>query len=104
MVGHGGSGSTLQALAAGVLQVLVPLFVDGPANAGRVAELGAGIALEGGPEADIGPAVQEVLAMPRYSWAAGLLAAEILTVPPIEDAVPELEAMAQRSAAGQAIR
>ena len=42
MVGHGGSGSTLMALAAGVPLALVPLFVDGPTNARRVAELGAG--------------------------------------------------------------
>ncbi len=46
MVGHGGSGSTLGALAAGVPQAFVPLFVDGPANAGRVAAAGAGIVAE----------------------------------------------------------
>jgi UDP:flavonoid glycosyltransferase YjiC (YdhE family) len=101
MVGHGGSGSTLTALAAGVPQVLVPLFVDGPANARRVAELGAGIALEGGPEAAIGRAVREVLEMPRYSWGAGLVAAEIAGLPPIDGAVALLED--HRSAAGQAI-
>ena len=37
VVGHGGSGSTLTALAAGVPLALVPLFVDGPENARRVA-------------------------------------------------------------------
>ena len=51
VVAHGGSGSTLTALAAGVPLALVPLFVDGPANARRVAELGAGIALEDGRRA-----------------------------------------------------
>jgi UDP:flavonoid glycosyltransferase YjiC (YdhE family) len=102
MVGHGGSGSTLMALAAGVPQVHVPLFVDGPANARRVAELGAGIALDGGPEADMGRAVREVLEMPRYSWGAGLVAAEIANLPPIAEAMALLED--QRSAAGQAIR
>jgi UDP:flavonoid glycosyltransferase YjiC (YdhE family) len=85
-------------------KMLVPLFVDGPSNARRVAELGAGIALDGGPTADIGGAVQELLAMPRYSWAGGLVAAEILSLPPIDEAVRALEAIAQRSAAGQAIR
>ena len=39
------TGSTLTALAAGVPQAFVPLFVDGPANAARVAELGAGVGL-----------------------------------------------------------
>lgn len=42
MVGHGGSGSTLAALAAGVPIAFVPLFVDGPDNARRVAATGAG--------------------------------------------------------------
>lgn len=45
MVGHGGSGGTLSALAAGVPLALLPQFVDGPANAIRVAELGAGIVM-----------------------------------------------------------
>ena len=43
MVGHGGSGGTLAALAAGVPIAFLPQFVDGPANAERVAALGAGI-------------------------------------------------------------
>lgn len=47
MVSHGGSGSTLAALAAGVPQAFVPLFVDGPANAERVAALGAGLVAGG---------------------------------------------------------
>ena len=43
MVGHGGSGGTLAALAAGVPIAFLPQFVDGPANAARVEALGAGI-------------------------------------------------------------
>jgi UDP:flavonoid glycosyltransferase YjiC (YdhE family) len=91
-VGHGGSGSTLMALAAGVPQVLLGMFVDGPANAARVAELGAGIALEGGPDgaAQVGDAVRAVLADPGYRRAAGEVAAEIRALPPIDDAVPDL--------------
>ncbi len=38
MVGHGGSGGTLAALAAGVPLAFLPQFVDGPANAERVAD------------------------------------------------------------------
>jgi hypothetical protein len=48
--------------------------------------------------------VREVLAIPRYSWAAGLAAAEMQSLPTIDDAVLEPAAIAQRSAAGQAIR
>jgi UDP:flavonoid glycosyltransferase YjiC (YdhE family) len=91
-VGHGGSGSTLMAAAAGVPQVLLGMFVDGPANAARVAELGAGIALEGGPAAasQVGDAVRAVLAEPRYGHAARELAAEVGALPPIDAAVAEL--------------
>ena len=46
IVGHGGSGTTLGALAAGVPQVVVPLFADQPFNAERVAEAGAGLAVD----------------------------------------------------------
>jgi UDP:flavonoid glycosyltransferase YjiC (YdhE family) len=98
MVGHGGSGSTLMALAAGVPLALVPLFVDGPANARRVAELGAGIALERGPELLAG-AVAELLMDPGYRAAAGAVAAEIRALPPVEDAVGALEAVTLAQAA-----
>ena len=96
MVGHGGSGSTLAALTAGVPQAFVPLFVDGPRNARRVAELGAGIAL-GGPD-DIGSgladAVRRLLHDPRPRQAAEAIAAEIRALPPIAEAVRGLAAIA----------
>ena len=43
MVGHGGFGTTMGALLAGVPQVVVPLFADQPYNAQRIAGLGAGL-------------------------------------------------------------
>ena len=46
VVCHGGSGTTLGALAAGLPLVIVPLFADQPANAKRVAEVGAGLVVE----------------------------------------------------------
>jgi UDP:flavonoid glycosyltransferase YjiC (YdhE family) len=95
MVSHGGSGSTLVALAAGVPQAFVPLFVDGPANAQRVADLGAGIVA-----GDLRAAVEALLHDPRYARAADRIAGEIAALPPVEDSV----ALIQRSAAGQAIR
>jgi UDP:flavonoid glycosyltransferase YjiC (YdhE family) len=95
MVGHGGSGSTLSALAAGVPQAFVPLFVDGPRNAERVAEAGAGIVAD-----DVGAAVRKLLDDPAYALAAKKIADEIRALPPVDDAVDVI----QRSAAGQAIR
>ena len=93
-VGHGGSGSTLAALAAGVPQALVPLFVDGPANAARVEELGAGIALPEGPELLAG-AVAALLIDPAYRARARAVAEEIDALPPVEDSLAVLEAAAE---------
>jgi len=95
MVGHGGSGSTLSALAAGVPQALVPLFVDGPANAARVAELGAGIALAGpaAVAAELEPAVRRVLEDPAHRAAARAVADEIAALPPVDDAVAVLQSL-----------
>jgi UDP:flavonoid glycosyltransferase YjiC (YdhE family) len=46
VVCHGGSGTTLGALAAGVPLVVTPLFADQPYNARRVAASGAGLVVE----------------------------------------------------------
>jgi UDP:flavonoid glycosyltransferase YjiC (YdhE family) len=98
MVSHGGSGSTLMALAAGVPQAFVPLFVDGPANARRVAELGAGIALDPGSD-ELAAAVGELLTDPGYRAAAAAVAAEIRALPTVGDAVAVLESLTLERAA-----
>jgi UDP:flavonoid glycosyltransferase YjiC (YdhE family) len=95
MVSHGGSGSTLMAMAAGVPQAFVPLFGDGPANAQRVAELGAGVVAD-----DLAADVRALLEEPRFRQAAAGVAGEIAALPPVDQAVE----LIQRSAAGQAIR
>jgi UDP:flavonoid glycosyltransferase YjiC (YdhE family) len=94
---HGGSGSTLGAIAAGVPLVVVPLFADQPQNAHRVAEVGAGIAVE--PDRDDVPATIEplraalraVLGDPSYGERARALAGELRAEPPVDEAVPLLE-------------
>jgi UDP:flavonoid glycosyltransferase YjiC (YdhE family) len=89
---HGGSGSTLGAIAAGVPLVVVPLFADQPENARRVAEVGAGIAVEPNrdePKATVAPlrdAIQSVLAGTAYRERAQALAAELGAEPPVDDA------------------
>ncbi|MCP2324035.1 vancomycin aglycone glucosyltransferase [Hamadaea flava] len=47
VVHHGGAGTTTAAAMAGVPQVVVPQFADQPLWAGRVAELGIGVAHDG---------------------------------------------------------
>jgi UDP:flavonoid glycosyltransferase YjiC (YdhE family) len=93
MVGHGGSGSTLMAMAAGVPLAVVPFFADQPANAQRIAELGAGIALPTGLAAieQLPDAIGALLHDRTYARRAGLVAADIAELPPVDDAVAMLE-------------
>ena len=99
---HGGSGSTLGALAAGVPLVVVPLFADQPQNAKRVAEVGAGLAVEpdrADPDATIASlreAIQRVLAEPAYEARARALADELRGEPAVDEAVPLLERLDRR--------
>ncbi len=83
MVGHGGSASTLAAMAAGVPLVSVPLYADQPFNAARVAALGAGIALDGVD--GLAEAVCAVLGDPLYRDGAARIAREIATHAPVDD-------------------
>ena len=96
MVGHGGSGSTLTALAWGLPMVLLPLFADQPENARAVDAAGAGIVLEGGPPALAGLAegVRTLLADPGYAAAAGAIEAEIGAHAAVAEAAKALEEIA----------
>jgi UDP:flavonoid glycosyltransferase YjiC (YdhE family) len=87
MVCHGGSGTVRAALAAGTPMVVVPLFADQPYNADRVAELGAGIALDG--TTGLSDAVRRVLVEPSYRESAQRLAAANAQLPTV-DLAPEV--------------
>jgi UDP:flavonoid glycosyltransferase YjiC (YdhE family) len=96
MVGHGGSGSTLTALNWAVPMALVPLFADQDTNSRLVAEAGAGVALDGGPEAVSGltNAVSGLLANPSYRAGAARVRDEIAALAPVDDAVAVLAGLA----------
>jgi UDP:flavonoid glycosyltransferase YjiC (YdhE family) len=100
MVGHGGAGSTRTALAAGVPSVVVPGFADQLRNAERVAELGAGIALQPTELAGLGAAVRRLLDEPSYRSAAQAVAAEVARLPAVSEAPAALRewAFAARAA------
>jgi UDP:flavonoid glycosyltransferase YjiC (YdhE family) len=96
VVCHGGSGTVLGALAAGVPLVITPLFADQPENARRVAEVGAGVVVRSrdasGPAGAIDPgdlrrAITRVLDDPAPGAAARRLADEIAALPPPESLV-----------------
>jgi UDP-glucoronosyl and UDP-glucosyl transferase len=82
VVGHGGSGTTLGALAAGVPQVVAPLFADQPYNAARVAVVGAGVvsSLDG-----LRRSAERVLGDPRFRIAARRVADEMRGQRPIDE-------------------
>ncbi|MEO7752300.1 MAG: glycosyltransferase [Terracoccus sp.] len=100
VVGHGGFGTTMTALAAGVPQVVLPLFAaDQFVHADHVDAVGAGVRLDGGPAAPalapaLAAAVGAVLADPGFRRRAGAVAAEIAALPDPADLVPVLEDLA----------
>lgn len=98
VVCHGGAGSTLGALAAGLPIVVVPLFADQPHNARRVAAVGAGVAVAPEPRA-IRDGISRVLENESYREASEILAAEMRSNPSTDTAVESLAAHAKKSAA-----
>jgi UDP:flavonoid glycosyltransferase YjiC (YdhE family) len=90
VVCHGGGGSTLGALAAGVPLVVVPLFAsDQFINARRVAAVGTGVVAS--PDR-IRASLDSVLREPSYRSAAAALAAELARHRPTDEAADLLAA------------
>jgi UDP:flavonoid glycosyltransferase YjiC (YdhE family) len=94
VVCHGGAGSTLGALAAGVPIVAVPLFADQPDNAQRVRAVGAGVAVAPDSHA-IRDGISRVLEDFSYRAAADTLAREMRSNPSVDAAVEMLAAHAR---------
>lgn len=97
VVGHGGFGTTMTALGGGVPQVVIPLFAfDQFLNAERVAAIGAGVCLDGGPDAvpALAPAIADVLGQPAYEEKARGVAAAMAELPDAASSVPFLEELA----------
>ena len=81
VVGHGGTGTTLSALAAGCPLVGVPLFGDQPMNVASVAAAGAGVV---SPLDGIRRGLDLVLGDERYRAAARRAADEMRQAPPVD--------------------
>lgn len=93
MLGHGGFGTTMGALAAGVPQAVAPLFsFDQLVNGAHVAAVGAGVTTDRGPGgvASAAAEVPRLLAEPAYAASAGRIAAALRALPPPAEAVPVL--------------
>lgn len=96
VVTHAGHGTVIRALAAGAPLVCIPMGRDQGGNAVRVAARKAGKALSlGASVTTIRAAIREVVEQPHYRQAAQELAKSILQDAHSDQAVVELEQVAQ---------
>jgi UDP:flavonoid glycosyltransferase YjiC (YdhE family) len=99
LVFHGGSGTMLASLAAGVPLVVLPIAADQPENADRCRAAGvARVLAPGGRSADdVRRAAGDVLGDPAFAASAGRVRAEIAAMPPPAAVLPMLEGLARRA-------
>ena len=102
VVCHGGSGTTLAALAAGVPLVIVPLFADQFENARRIAAARAGRVVESqirtggtrsinaGAASEITRSIEDVLGDVTYRDRTRAIAAEMTATPTVEEVLTRL--------------
>jgi UDP:flavonoid glycosyltransferase YjiC (YdhE family) len=104
VVCHGGSGTALGALAAGVPMVIVPVFADQFENGRRIADQGAGLVVGAVPATDgvnrnvigavdaprITDAIETLLGTPSYRRRAALISAEMAATPEADDVLAAL--------------
>ena len=90
LVCHGGSGTLLGGLAAGLPVVIVPLGADQLHNGRLVAASGAGLTLSEPDAAALRAAIQKALDGPELRLQARRLAEEIAAMPTIDDVVDAL--------------
>ncbi|RJQ68526.1 glycosyltransferase [Pseudonocardiaceae bacterium YIM PH 21723] len=90
VVHHGGSGTTLGALAAGTPQLVIPQGADQFGNADAVVHCGAGRRLDAVSVAAVAAAANAVLRDPACRAAAEFVAAEIAAMPAPGEVAREL--------------
>ena len=90
LVHHGGSGTLIGGLAAGLPMVVVPMGADQPHNGRLVAAAGVGLTLTKPDAAALRGAIAHVLEAPEIKRRAEALARDIAAMPTIDDAVEML--------------
>ncbi|HKT05224.1 MAG TPA: glycosyltransferase [Rugosimonospora sp.] len=92
---HAGFNSIREALAAGVPMVAVPLIAEEPANARRLAELGAGLAVQAAETTpdSLRAAIEQVLADHRFRSRTRRLQREMLGLAPLTDIVDDIKTL-----------
>jgi MGT family glycosyltransferase len=95
VITHGGHGTVMKALIAGVPLILVPLGRDQPDNAARVLRAGAGIRLrKNATVTALQEAISKVIEDPRYRAAARHMAARLASERDDNLVIDELEQVA----------
>ncbi|UWQ18504.1 glycosyltransferase [Jannaschia sp. M317] len=89
---HGGSGTVLAAMGAGVPMVVAPSIADQPDNAHCIAAAGLGIAVPDADATSIRAAVVAALADDSLQSQAAAVARQIAETPDLEAALDRLEA------------
>lgn len=102
VVAHGGSGTTLAALAHGLPMLLMPQGANQFWNAERCAGLGLALHLLPGEvhAGAVRDAVRALLSEPAFRARASGVAAEIATLPAPEDVVPRLKDLRRSGTVG----
>lgn len=95
IIHHGGSGTFIGTLAAGLPQVVVPLFADQPYNARAVDDAGAGVAVEDTDPEALRVAILRALEDASIRDKATRIAEEMTRMPGIPHAVDVLVAHAR---------
>jgi UDP:flavonoid glycosyltransferase YjiC (YdhE family) len=90
LVCHGGSGTLLGGLAAGLPMVIMPLGADQPHNGRLAAAAGVGVVLNKPDAGALRAAIQRVLEAAELRSQARRIAVEIAAMPTIDDAVDVL--------------
>jgi MGT family glycosyltransferase len=98
VVNHGGHGTVVKAIAAGVPQLVLPLGRDQPNNAARVVATGTGLTLKASAQpAAIAAALTRLLGEPRFRVQAAATGAILRAEAGAGAAVDELEAIISAS-------
>lgn len=102
VISHGGHGTVIKALAAGLPQLVIPLGRDQPNNAARVAHHGVGLHLRPTASAKaIADAVRRLLDDDQLARRAATLGATVRDDAAHSNALDHLEALAASDHAGQ---
>ena len=100
VITHGGHGTTMKALAAGVPLVCLPMGRDQLDIAARIVHRGVGVRLDPAADSDqIADALREILADPGYRQRARAIASVIAEETAEDRAVAEIEALVRERSA-----